>query len=147
MTPARARAYAWPSTSARWCPRSRRRDAGSAFASRLAHPRSAGGGLRACSGDMQQGSWVCAAHPVPGCSPLPQQPPICPSLQRQVGHGAHLFTYDHVFADAPEADPPSALYDRCVAPLVEGLFRGYNATVFACEWFFNYYAVPFRVCA
>ena len=48
-----------------------------------------------------------------------------------MGHGAHLFTYDHVFCDRGIAEPPAALYDRCVAPLVDGLFRGYNATVFA----------------
>lgn len=48
-----------------------------------------------------------------------------------MGHGAHLFTYDHVFCEHGIAEPPGTLYDRCVAPLVDGLFRGYNATVFA----------------
>lgn len=42
----------------------------------------------------------------------------------QVGHGPHLFTFDHVFGDCAEA--PSSLYQRCVAPLVVGLFSGYN---------------------
>jgi kinesin family protein 4/21/27 len=36
-----------------------------------------------------------------------------------------------VFCDRGVAEPPTTLYDRCVAPLVDGLFRGYNATVFA----------------
>lgn len=49
----------------------------------------------------------------------------------QVGHGAHLFRYDHVFAERGVAEPPASLYDCCVAPLVGGLFEGYNATVFA----------------
>lgn len=49
----------------------------------------------------------------------------------QVGHGAHLFRYDHVFGDAFGAEPAAALYGRCVAPLVDGLLKGYNATVLA----------------
>ena len=40
------------------------------------------------------------------------------------------YTYDHVFGGDHGSDP-GVLYDRCVAPLVQGLFRGYNATVFA----------------
>ena len=40
------------------------------------------------------------------------------------------FTYDHVFGSLHGSDP-GELYDRCVSPLVQGLFRGYNATVFA----------------
>ena len=49
----------------------------------------------------------------------------------QVGHGQHLFTYDHVFGASAGAEPLDNLYERCVAPLLDGLFRGYNATVFA----------------
>lgn len=46
-----------------------------------------------------------------------------------MGCGAHVFTYDHVFGAGGE--PTGKLFERCVAPLVEGLFKGYNATVFA----------------
>ena len=48
----------------------------------------------------------------------------------QVSIGPHSFAYDHVYGGdcGKEAD---VLYDECVAPLVEGLFKGYNATVFA----------------
>ena len=48
----------------------------------------------------------------------------------QVSAGPHTFTYDHVFGGGNGADP-TTLYDECVQPLVEGLFSGYNATVFA----------------
>ena len=44
--------------------------------------------------------------------------------------GQHNFTYDHVFGGNAGA-PPGILYVQCVQPLVEGLFKGYNATVFA----------------
>lgn len=43
--------------------------------------------------------------------------------------GSHSFTYDYVYGGM--ASPYSALYDDCVAPLVDALFRGYNATVLA----------------
>lgn len=42
----------------------------------------------------------------------------------------HQFTYDHVFGGDAGTEP-DLLYPKCVAPLVEGLFKGYNATVFA----------------
>ena len=45
----------------------------------------------------------------------------------QVFAGSSSFTYDHVFSG--ESD--TALYETCVLPLVEGLFGGYNATIFA----------------
>lgn len=48
----------------------------------------------------------------------------------QVGNGPHRFTYDHVFGGDFGGDP-ELLYDTTVSPLVEGLFKGYNATVFA----------------
>lgn len=48
----------------------------------------------------------------------------------QVFTGHHEFTYDHVFG-GPDGAEPDQLYPKCVAPLVDGLFRGYNATVFA----------------
>lgn len=48
----------------------------------------------------------------------------------QIAVGAHCFNYDFAFGSHGGA-PPSLLYQQCVQPLVEGLFRGYNATVFA----------------
>jgi hypothetical protein len=50
--------------------------------------------------------------------------------QNQVAAGSHAFTYDHVFGGDGGADL-AGLYPKCVAPLLDGLFRGYNATVFA----------------
>ncbi|KXZ43975.1 hypothetical protein GPECTOR_76g796 [Gonium pectorale] len=43
--------------------------------------------------------------------------------------GQHTFTYDHVFGEGGTA--PDLLYSTCIAPLVDGLFKGYNATVLA----------------
>ena len=46
----------------------------------------------------------------------------------EVTSSGRSFAYDYVFAPgAAEA----SLYEECVAPLVEGLFKGYNATVLA----------------
>ncbi|MCD7471728.1 Kinesin-like protein KIN-4A [Datura stramonium] len=47
----------------------------------------------------------------------------------QVQIGTHSFTFDHVYGST--ASPSSAMYQECVAPLVDGLFQGYNATVLA----------------
>lgn len=47
----------------------------------------------------------------------------------QVQIGSHSFTFDHVFGSA--GIPLPALFEKCVSPLVEGLFHGYNATVLA----------------
>jgi Kinesin motor domain len=47
----------------------------------------------------------------------------------QVQIGTHSFTFDHVYGSA--GAPSSAIFDECVAPLVDGLFQGYNATVLA----------------
>ncbi|XP_022773083.1 kinesin-like protein KIN-4C isoform X2 [Durio zibethinus] len=47
----------------------------------------------------------------------------------QVQIGSHAFTYDYVYGGA--GSPSSTIYDDCVAPLVDALFRGYNATVLA----------------
>ncbi|XP_041019606.1 kinesin-like protein KIN-4C isoform X1 [Juglans microcarpa x Juglans regia] len=47
----------------------------------------------------------------------------------QVQIGSHSFTYDYVYGGM--GSPCSALYDDCVAPLVDALFHGYNATVLA----------------
>lgn len=47
----------------------------------------------------------------------------------QVQIGTHSFTFDHVYGNSgPES---SAMFEQCVAPLVDGLFQGYNATVLA----------------
>lgn len=43
--------------------------------------------------------------------------------------GTHSFTFDHVYGS--NASPSTAMFDDCVAPLVDGLFQGYNATVLA----------------
>jgi len=47
----------------------------------------------------------------------------------QVNAGTHSYAYDHVFGGA--GDDLENLYPKCVAPLLDGLFKGYNATVFA----------------
>ncbi|XP_057779688.1 kinesin-like protein KIN-4A isoform X2 [Salvia miltiorrhiza] len=47
----------------------------------------------------------------------------------QVQIGSHSFTFDHVYAST--GSPSTAMYEECVAPLVDGLFQGYNATVLA----------------
>ncbi|XP_027368410.1 kinesin-like protein KIN-4C [Abrus precatorius] len=47
----------------------------------------------------------------------------------QVQIGSHAFTYDYVYGST--GSPSSAIYDDCVAPLVDALFHGYNATVLA----------------
>ncbi|KAJ0251978.1 Kinesin motor domain-containing protein [Hirschfeldia incana] len=47
----------------------------------------------------------------------------------QVHIGSHTFMYDFVFGNS--GLPSSEIYHRCVAHLVEDLFKGYNATVLA----------------
>ncbi|KAK4277447.1 hypothetical protein QN277_015446 [Acacia crassicarpa] len=47
----------------------------------------------------------------------------------QVQIGAHSFTFDHVYGST--GSPSSDMFEECVAPLVDGLFQGYNATVLA----------------
>ncbi|KAL0360918.1 UNVERIFIED_CONTAM: Kinesin-like protein KIN-4A [Sesamum radiatum] len=47
----------------------------------------------------------------------------------QVQIGTHSFTFDHVYGST--GSPSIAMYEECVAPLVDGLFQGYNATVLA----------------
>lgn len=47
----------------------------------------------------------------------------------QVQIGSHSFTFDHVYGN--NGSPSSAMFEECVAPLVDGLFQGYNATVLA----------------
>ncbi|KAF5740657.1 putative Kinesin heavy chain [Tripterygium wilfordii] len=47
----------------------------------------------------------------------------------QVQIGTHSFTFDHVYGST--GSPASAMFEECTAPLVDGLFQGYNATVLA----------------
>ncbi|CAK9177037.1 unnamed protein product [Ilex paraguariensis] len=47
----------------------------------------------------------------------------------QVQLSTHSFTFDHVYGGT--GSPSSAMFGECVAPLVDGLFQGYNATVLA----------------
>lgn len=47
----------------------------------------------------------------------------------QVQIGSHSFTFDHVYGST--GSPSSNIFEECVAPLVDGLFHGYNATVLA----------------
>ncbi|VFQ62323.1 unnamed protein product [Cuscuta campestris] len=47
----------------------------------------------------------------------------------QVAIGSHSFTFDHVYGSMGSI--PSSMYEECIAPLVDGLFQGYNATVLA----------------
>ncbi|XP_052188411.1 kinesin-like protein KIN-4A isoform X1 [Diospyros lotus] len=47
----------------------------------------------------------------------------------QVQIGTHSFTFDHVYGST--GSPPSSMFEECIAPLVDGLFQGYNATVLA----------------
>ncbi|KAJ7006945.1 kinesin-like protein KIN-4C [Populus alba x Populus x berolinensis] len=47
----------------------------------------------------------------------------------QVQIGSHSFTYDYVYKST--ASPSSDIFNDCVAPLVEALLNGYNATVLA----------------
>ncbi|CAL0305807.1 unnamed protein product [Lupinus luteus] len=47
----------------------------------------------------------------------------------QVQLGTHSFTFDHVYGST--GSPSCAMFEECVAPLVDGLFQGYNATVLA----------------
>ena len=40
---------------------------------------------------------------------------------------SHSFTFDHVYGSTGSHSTP--IFGECVAPLVDGLFHGYNATV------------------
>ncbi|PKA63557.1 Kinesin-like protein FLA10 [Apostasia shenzhenica] len=51
------------------------------------------------------------------------------SGQPQVQIGIHSFTFDHVYGS--NASPSSSMFEELVAPLVDGLFQGYNGTVLA----------------
>ncbi|PWA55123.1 P-loop containing nucleoside triphosphate hydrolases superfamily protein [Artemisia annua] len=47
----------------------------------------------------------------------------------QVQIGAHSFTFDYVYGSTGSTS--NRIFDDCVAPLVDALFHGYNATVLA----------------
>jgi Kinesin motor domain len=47
----------------------------------------------------------------------------------QVCCGHHTFNFDQVYGGGGLS--PTTLYSDCVEPLVQGIFSGYNATVFA----------------
>ncbi|XP_048436180.1 kinesin-like protein KIN-4A isoform X3 [Pyrus x bretschneideri] len=47
----------------------------------------------------------------------------------QVQIGTHSFTFDNVYGST--GSPSSAMFEERIAPLVDGLFHGYNATVLA----------------
>uniref|UniRef100_A0A0D3A2B7 Kinesin-like protein n=2 Tax=Brassica oleracea var. oleracea TaxID=109376 RepID=A0A0D3A2B7_BRAOL len=64
-------------------------------------------------------------RPLKGCTDCITVTPDEP----QVHIGSHTFMYDFVFGNAGLHS--SQIYHRCVAPLVEDLFKGYNATVLA----------------
>nr|GFC27727.1 kinesin-like protein KIN-4C [Tanacetum cinerariifolium] len=48
----------------------------------------------------------------------------------QVQIGSHSFTFDYVYGSTA-GSTSSRIFDDCVAPLVDALFHGYNATVLA----------------
>ena len=43
--------------------------------------------------------------------------------------GSHLFTFVQVYVNT--GSPSSTILEECIAPLVDGLFHGYNAMVLA----------------
>lgn len=45
--------------------------------------------------------------------------------------GTHSFTFDYVYGGSAGGCMSNRIFDDCVAPLVEALFHGYNATVLA----------------
>ncbi|EFH53996.1 KICP-02 [Arabidopsis lyrata subsp. lyrata] len=60
-----------------------------------------------------------------GCRECVSVSPVTPQVQM----GTHSFTFDHVYGS--NGSPSSLMFEECVAPLVDGLFHGYNATVLA----------------
>lgn len=43
--------------------------------------------------------------------------------------GSHSFTFDYVYGNG--GTQCSRIFDDCVAPLIDALFKGYNGTVLA----------------
>jgi kinesin family protein 4/21/27 len=87
------------------------------------------------------------------CCGLPETAkPHAPSLTRlirsyvpQVHLNNHSYAYDHVFGDG--ATTPNRLYSQCVSPLVDSLFMGYNATVFAYGKLHGFHCLRNFVCS
>ena len=65
-----------------------------------------------------------------GCAPVLEcrAPAAGSSGDATIEANGRTFPYDFVYAPGTAEE---RLYDECVAPLVEGLFKGYNATVLA----------------
>ncbi|KAH9625602.1 hypothetical protein KSS87_017077 [Heliosperma pusillum] len=92
--------------------------------------------MEACNGNGGGGEDCCvkvAVHvrPLIGDEKL-QGCKDCVSVvsgKPQVQIGTHSFTFDHVYGST--STPSSSMFKECVAPLVDGLFQGYNATVLA----------------
>lgn len=59
----------------------------------------------------------------------------------QVQIGSHSFTFDHVYGSS--GSPSVTMFEECVAPLVDGLFQGYNATVLA---YGQVYPLSYNIC-
>ncbi|KAK1587858.1 hypothetical protein Q3G72_017552 [Acer saccharum] len=62
---------------------------------------------------------------VQGCKECVNVTPRKPQVQI----GTHSFTFDHVYGNG--GSQSSSMFGECIAPLVDGLFQGYNATVLA----------------
>eukprot|EP00656_Telonema_subtile_P014951 TRINITY_DN17747_c0_g1_i1.p1 TRINITY_DN17747_c0_g1~~TRINITY_DN17747_c0_g1_i1.p1 ORF type:complete len:131 (-),score=29.06 TRINITY_DN17747_c0_g1_i1:6-398(-) len=72
--------------------------------------------VRPClSHELARGATECLTYPLKG------DPQV--SL-----NGSHAFTYDYVFSPAAKQEE---MFEKCVAPLIEGCFNGYNATILA----------------
>eukprot|EP00873_Tetraselmis_striata_P007577 jgi/Tetstr1/427841/TSEL_001811.t2 len=63
-----------------------------------------------------------------GCLEVDTEGKVSPEVAVR-GYQARAFPFDQVYGDG--AQPSGALFGDCVAPLVEGLFEGYNGTVLA----------------
>lgn len=74
----------------------------------------------------QECLFVAPGQPQVCCTTTQQQPA---AHHAQITAGGQCFTYDHVYGGGGKV--PAQLYSHCVQPLVDGLFKGYNATVFA----------------
>ncbi|XP_017219919.1 kinesin-like protein KIN-4A isoform X2 [Daucus carota subsp. sativus] len=47
----------------------------------------------------------------------------------QLHIGTRSFTFDYIYGE--KGSPPASMFKDCIAPLVDGLFQGYNGTVLA----------------
>lgn len=81
------------------------------------------------SDGCQECLFVAPGQPQASIDPVSSQYNKSTTTSSQITAGGQCFTYDHVYGGAGK--PPAQLYNHCVQPLVDGLFKGYNATVFA----------------